>query len=96
MNPRHLFRSIPVSLAPAFLARCTLLLCGAALSLTACGRADDDPASGGLTVGESDRLDAAAQRLDSRDPAPGQADSAALEKEIGQRLEQENGAISAR
>ena len=67
-----------------------------ATSLMGCGRADGDPASGGLTVGESDRIEQAAARLDDRAPSPGQPDSAALEREVRQRLDQENGAISAR
>lgn len=64
--------------------------------LTACGRADDDPASGGLTVGESDRLEAAAERLDQREPSPARDDSVALEREVRNRLETENAAISER
>lgn len=67
-----------------------------ALSLGACGRTDSDPASGGLTVGESERLDAAAERLDQREPSPARDDSAALEDEVRDRLEAENAANSAR
>ncbi|MFM6854361.1 MAG: hypothetical protein ACKOUM_09815 [Sphingopyxis sp.] len=72
------------------------LLSAAALLclLPSCGRADDDAASGGLTVGESERLDAAAQRLDSRAEPPGRAAAQALEQETAQRLAQENAAKS--
>lgn len=70
------------------------LLAGATLS--ACGRDDSDPASGGLTVGESDRLEAAAERLDQRTPSPARDDSVALEGQIRDRLETENPANSAR
>lgn len=66
------------------------------LALSACGRADSDPASGGLTVGESERLEAAAERLDQREPSPARSDSVALEAEIRSRLEAENAANSAR
>lgn len=68
----------------------------AALSLTACGRTDSDPASGGLTVGESERLEAAAERLDQREASPARDDSAAFEDEVRDRLEAENAANSAR
>lgn len=68
----------------------------AALALAACGRTDSDPASGGLTVGESERLDAAAERLDQREPSPARNDSAALEDDVRDRLEAENAANSAR
>jgi hypothetical protein len=72
-------------------ASCILLL-----GLTACGRADADPASGGLTVGESERLEAAAERLDQRDPSPARDDSVAFERDVRNRLETENAAISER
>ncbi|QJQ31037.1 hypothetical protein GV829_01200 [Sphingomonas lacunae] len=73
------------------------LLAGAlVLALSACGRADEDPASGGLTVGESERLEEAAERLDQREPSPARDDSVAFEREIRHRLETENAAISER
>lgn len=62
---------------------CTLL---ATLPLAACGREDSDPAAGGLTVGESEALDRAADRLDSRTPSPARDDAAALEGEVSARL----------
>ena len=82
---RASIRFLPVTISAAL-----------SLTLTACGRADSDPASGGLTVGESDRLEAAAERLDQREPSPARDDSVALEAEIRSRLETENSANSAR
>jgi hypothetical protein len=72
------------------------LSCMIALSLAACGRPDEDPAAGGLTVGESERLEAAAERLDQRDPSPARDDSVAFERDIRNRLEAENALNSER
>lgn len=73
-----------------------LLSCALPLCLAACGRADEDPASGGLTVGESERLEAAAERLDQREASPARDDSVAFERDVRNRLETENAAISER
>jgi hypothetical protein len=80
------YRPYPVILA-------TLLL---AVSLTACGRADNDPAAGGMTVGEAERLEAAAERLDARPPSPVSGDSQAFERETAEQVEAEKGRNSAR
>ena len=71
----------------------TLLL---AASLTSCGRADADPAAGGMTVGEAERLEAAAERLDARPQSPVSGDSQAFEREIAERVEAEKARNSAR
>jgi hypothetical protein len=43
-------------------------LSGAALLMLAgCGPADNDPGPGGVTAGDAEALDAAAQKLDERD-----------------------------
>ena len=60
-----------------------------ALMLCACGRADSDPASGGLTVGEAETLERAAERLDERTPSPAAAESQALENDVRARLDAE-------
>ncbi len=59
----------------------------AALLLAACDRADSDPAAGGLTVGETETLEAAAERLDARAESPGKTDSHQLEGEVRARLD---------
>ncbi|MBT0667797.1 hypothetical protein HT136_05390 [Novosphingobium profundi] len=41
-------------------------LCALLLALAACGQAESDPGPGGVTVGEAQALDAAAQMLDER------------------------------
>lgn len=51
--------------------RKTLILTAAILSLASCGRPDTDDGPGGVTVGEAEALDEAAEMLDSRqDPVP--------------------------
>lgn len=60
-----------------------------ALLLCACSRADSDPASGGLTVGEAETLERAAERLDERTPSPVAAESQALENDVRTRLDAE-------
>ncbi|MCJ2178648.1 hypothetical protein [Novosphingobium album (ex Hu et al. 2023)] len=42
----------------------------AVLALAACGKADNDPGPGGVTVGEARALDDAAAMLDARRPPP--------------------------
>jgi len=59
------------------------------LALSACGREADDDASGGLTVGESDALERAADRIDARTPSPAREESRKLEADVRSRLEQE-------
>ncbi|MEK6542523.1 MAG: hypothetical protein AABZ45_10445 [Pseudomonadota bacterium] len=60
-----------------------------ALLLCACSRADSDAASGGLTVGEAETLERAAERLDERTPSPAAAESQALENDVRTRLDTE-------
>lgn len=55
-------------------------------TLAACGRAPDDADAGGLTVGEAQALERAADRLDSRAPSPGAEDAKALERDVRERL----------
>ena len=57
--------------------------------LGACGRADSDPASGGMTVGETEALERAADRLDARAQSPAAAESQALENDVRARLDDE-------
>jgi hypothetical protein len=57
--------------------------------LTACSMADDDHAQGGLTVGENQRLERAAERIDQRTASPAQAASAQFEADVRQRLADE-------
>lgn len=58
-----------------------------ALAIAGCDSASGDgEAPAGLTEGERDRLEAAAERLDNRPPGPGAGDAAALETETGDRL----------
>lgn len=40
------------------------------LTLAACGKADNEPGPGGVTVGEARALDEAAEMLDKRRPPP--------------------------
>lgn len=60
-----------------------------AVMLAACGRESDDPDSGGLTVGEAEALERAAERLDNRAESPGASDSRALEQEVRTRIKTE-------
>ncbi|GGN43945.1 MAG: hypothetical protein CMH85_13870 [Novosphingobium sp.] len=46
--------------------RACLLVC--LFALAACGKADNDPGPGGITVGEAKALDQAAKMLDARRP----------------------------
>ncbi|HEU4650209.1 MAG TPA: hypothetical protein VFS49_02235 [Croceibacterium sp.] len=56
------------------------LLACAALALASCGAGDDDPAPGGVTVGEARALEEAAEMLDERGvpagPRPGPSPTA--------------------
>lgn len=72
-----------------------LALLLASLPLAACGADSDAPGAGGMTVGENERLEAAAERLESRAPSPAQPDAAALEAEVTERLAAEQAQQSA-
>jgi hypothetical protein len=61
----------------------------AAMMLTACGSPDDSPGAGGMTEGENERLEEAADRLDARAPSPGQDPAAALEAEVADGIARE-------
>lgn len=66
--------------------RLTLPLLVPLIALAACGRADSDPAAGGLTVGERESLERAAERLDERPASPGEDGARALEADVERRL----------
>ena len=57
-----------------------------AAMLAGCSMAPDDHADGGLTVGENQRLEAAAARIDARTPSPATGEAAALEADVRARL----------
>jgi hypothetical protein len=63
------------------------LLAAAALLTSACGT--DGPGSGGMTAGENDKIEEAAERLDARAPSPAQPMAAQLEAEVAERIESE-------
>ena len=48
----------------------TLPIALALLALTACGKADNDPGPGGVTVGEAKALDEAAEMLEAKQLSP--------------------------
>lgn len=54
--------------------------------LAACGRPATDPAAGGLTVGESQKLDDAARRLEARAPSPGAENAQHLEADVRAKI----------
>jgi len=49
----------------------------AGLALAGCGKADNEPGPGGVTVGEAKALDEAARMLDEQPPPPEPAPTAA-------------------
>ncbi|WP_067734541.1 hypothetical protein [Novosphingobium naphthalenivorans] len=49
------------------------------LALAACGKADNDPGPGGVTVGEARALDEAAAMLDARRPPQEALEPSAME-----------------
>ena len=56
--------------------------------VNACSMAPSDHADGGLTVGENDRLEAAAARIDARTPSPATAEARQTEADVRARLAQ--------
>lgn len=64
-------------------------LIATALLVAGCDAATSDDAPQGLTEGERDRLEAAAERLDSRPAGPGADGAATLEAETRERLANE-------
>ena len=63
-----------------------LALLPALLLTSACGSDADAPGAGGMTLGENERLEAAAERLDARAQSPAQPAAAALEAEVAGKL----------
>ncbi len=51
------------------------------LTLSGCGGADD-PGAAGMTVGENQRLEEAARRLEARTPSPARDSAQQLEAEV--------------
>ncbi len=68
---------------PFFVGEMVMHRCGlvailtAATLIAACSRTDNEPGPGGVTVSEAKALDDAAEMLESRDPAPEAAKTAA-------------------
>lgn len=72
-------------------ARLTLIASGAVpllLILAGCDR-NADEAAGGLSVGENQALDDAAERLEQRSPSPSAQSSEALEQDVRARVAEE-------
>ncbi len=68
-----------------------------ALLTAGCGAGDDsDAATGGLTQGELQQLEKAAERIDARPPSPGADKAEALEADIRTRLADERAEIERR
>jgi hypothetical protein len=61
----------------------------ALLMLSACGDPATTPSTGGMTVGENERLEAAAERLDARAPSPAQPAAAQLEADVAAGIARE-------
>lgn len=65
-----------------------ILIIAALAALAACtSESPDDTQVGGLTSGELEQLETAADRIDSRAPSPAAADAAAIEAQSGAELE---------
>jgi hypothetical protein len=73
---------------------CTLI--AASMMVAACDGATGERAPQGLSEGERDRLEAAAERLDARPAGPGAADAAALEADTRNRIATEQAAQAPR
>jgi hypothetical protein len=58
------------------LARAYLTTALAALALASCGKADNEPGPGGVSVGEARALEEAAEVLDAQRPPPAAAPAA--------------------
>jgi hypothetical protein len=70
-------------------ARSLILTAVAATMVSACGSVDDSPGPGGMTAGENERLEQAAERLDARAPSPAQQSAATLEAEVAVGISRE-------
>ena len=64
------------------------------LLVTACDAGSDNTQTGGLTAGEAERLEKAAERIDARGPSPAAADAAALEADVRAKLDAERQAAT--
>ncbi len=68
-----------------------------ALFTAACGDGDDGGAgAGGLTQGESQQLEKAAERIDARPASPGADGAEAIEADVRARLANDRAAIERR
>lgn len=66
------------------------------LPLAACDAGADGTATGGLTAGEVEQLEKAADRLDARAPSPAGDQATVIETEVGTRLDEERAALDRR
>ena len=66
------------------------------LLIAACDAGADGTATGGLTAGEAEQLEKAAERLDARAPSPADDQAAALEADVRARLDEERAALDKR
>lgn len=66
------------------------------LLIAACDAGSDGAATGGLTAGEVEQLEKAADRLDARAPSPAADQAAALEADVRARLEEERAELDKR
>ena len=66
------------------------------MMIAACDAGADGTATGGLTAGEAEQLEKAADRLDGRVPSPAADRAAALEVDVRARLDEERAATDAR
>lgn len=68
--------------------RLTLIFMPAMAALAACSaQSPDDAQVGGLTSGELEQLESAADRVDARAPSPAAADAAGIEAQSRAELE---------
>lgn len=75
----------------------SIFVVASASVLMSCSATNSDAtATGGLTAGESERLEAAADRLDAQPPSPAQEQSQALEARSRAELEEQRRQIEAR
>ncbi len=66
------------------------------LLIAACDAGTDGAATGGLTAGEAEQLEKAADRLDARAPSPADDRAEALEADVRARLDEERAALDKR
>ena len=66
------------------------------MMIAACDAGSDGAATGGLTAGEAEQLEKAADRLDARAPSPAEDQAAALEADVRARLDEERATLESR